>query len=104
MAELKPSLKPGVKPESSVENTIPENFIPSNDFPQPGVDGEELERTLTGRDLERLPTLNLEKTITDVPPDGGYGWICVMCSWFINAHTWGINAVRWQGSLGFSHY
>ena len=26
------------------------------------------------------------------PPDGGYGWICVACSFFINAHTWGINS------------
>ncbi|KAF3910229.1 hypothetical protein ABW21_db0203382 [Orbilia brochopaga] len=26
------------------------------------------------------------------PPDGGYGWICVLCCMFINACTWGINA------------
>ncbi|KAJ5953581.1 major facilitator superfamily domain-containing protein [Penicillium verhagenii] len=24
--------------------------------------------------------------------DGGYGWICVMCVFLINAHTWGINS------------
>jgi len=30
----------------------------------------------------------------DVPPDGGYGWICAACVFFINAHTWGINSVR----------
>lgn len=29
----------------------------------------------------------------DVPPDGGYGWICAACVFFINAHTWGINSV-----------
>lgn len=29
----------------------------------------------------------------DVPPDGGYGWVCTGCSYFINAHTWGINSV-----------
>lgn len=28
-----------------------------------------------------------------VPPDGGYGWICVACVFWINAHTWGINSV-----------
>lgn len=26
----------------------------------------------------------------DVPPDGGYGWVCVLCCFLINAHTWGI--------------
>ncbi len=28
----------------------------------------------------------------DEPPDGGYGWVCVGCTFFINAHTWGINS------------
>ncbi|KAL8824660.1 MAG: hypothetical protein Q9191_004907 [Dirinaria sp. TL-2023a] len=26
------------------------------------------------------------------PPDGGYGWVCVICCFLINAHTWGINS------------
>ncbi len=30
----------------------------------------------------------------DVPPNGGYGWVCVACSALINAHTWGLNSVR----------
>lgn len=29
----------------------------------------------------------------DVPPDGGYGWVCVACVFWINAHTWGVNSV-----------
>lgn len=33
-----------------------------------------------------------EKKEVDEPPDGGYGWVCVMCTFFINAHTWGINS------------
>ncbi|KAF2661419.1 MFS general substrate transporter [Lophiostoma macrostomum CBS 122681] len=28
----------------------------------------------------------------DVPPDGGYGWVCVACVSTINAHTWGLNS------------
>ncbi|KAJ5871600.1 uncharacterized protein N7529_003953 [Penicillium soppii] len=34
-----------------------------------------------------------EKCKRDVPPDGGYGWVCVACVFWINAHTWGINSV-----------
>ena len=30
----------------------------------------------------------------DIPPNGGYGWVCVACVLMINAHTWGINSVR----------
>ncbi|KXL43191.1 hypothetical protein M433DRAFT_150314 [Acidomyces richmondensis BFW] len=28
----------------------------------------------------------------DIPPDGGYGWVCTGCVCLINAHTWGINS------------
>ncbi|KAF1974946.1 MFS general substrate transporter [Bimuria novae-zelandiae CBS 107.79] len=28
----------------------------------------------------------------DVPPNGGYGWVCVACIATINAHTWGLNS------------
>ncbi|KAA8644611.1 uncharacterized protein ATNIH1004_008817 [Aspergillus tanneri] len=37
---------------------------------------------------------NLEaKYQQDALPDGGYGWVCVACVFWINAHTWGINSV-----------
>jgi hypothetical protein len=26
-------------------------------------------------------------------PNGGYGWVCVACIFFVNSHTWGINSV-----------
>lgn len=29
----------------------------------------------------------------DIPPNGGYGWVCVICVFWINAHTWGLNSV-----------
>ena len=32
------------------------------------------------------------KIEVDEPPDGGYGWVCVACTFVINAHTWGINS------------
>ena len=32
-----------------------------------------------------------QKSIKDVCPDGGYGWVCVACVFMINAHTWGVN-------------
>lgn len=28
-----------------------------------------------------------------VPPNGGYGWICIVCVFMINAHTWGLHFV-----------
>ncbi|OJJ40509.1 hypothetical protein ASPWEDRAFT_101490 [Aspergillus wentii DTO 134E9] len=33
-----------------------------------------------------------DKYKQDVSPDGGYGWVCVVCVFWINAHTWGINS------------
>lgn len=29
----------------------------------------------------------------DAPPDGGYGWVVVGATFFLNAMTWGQNAV-----------
>jgi len=38
----------------------------------------------------------------DVPPNGGYGWICVFCVFWVNAHTWGINSVSGPGQTQIS--
>jgi hypothetical protein len=38
----------------------------------------------------------------DVPPDGGYGWVCVASTFWINAHTWGINSVRISIPMSFA--
>jgi MFS family permease len=36
--------------------------------------------------------LSKTKSIVDVPPNGGYGWVCVAACATINAHTWGLNS------------
>jgi hypothetical protein len=44
---------------------------------------------------KKIPLHDSEQTeqpqpkLTDVPPDGGYGWVCVACVFVINGHTWG---------------
>ncbi|ETN36590.1 uncharacterized protein HMPREF1541_08868 [Cyphellophora europaea CBS 101466] len=42
-------------------------------------------------DTEQPDSLQEEKD-KSLPPDGGYGWVCVVCNGFINAHTWGLNS------------
>ncbi|KAF1915157.1 major facilitator superfamily domain-containing protein [Ampelomyces quisqualis] len=37
-------------------------------------------------------TLSKPKSNIDVPPNGGYGWVCVAACATINAHTWGLNS------------
>lgn len=39
-----------------------------------------------------LVAATADKVSKDVPPDGGYGWVCVACVFWINANTWGINS------------
>ena len=38
-------------------------------------------------------TVHRQDDHIDIPPDGGYGWICVAAVFLINAHTWGVNSV-----------
>lgn len=42
------------------------------------------------QDAEVAPAPQQSSSYT--PPNGGYGWVCVCCVFFINAHTWGINS------------
>ena len=50
------------------------------------------EGTITPNDVD-VEQVQIETKSVDVPPNGGYGWICVACVFLINAHTWGINSV-----------
>lgn len=31
------------------------------------------------------PVRNLDEAEVDVPPDGGYGWVCVACCFWVNS-------------------
>ena len=53
-----------------------------------------------GKEAPPAVILNTEQPPTDVvpatepppSPNGGYGWVCVVCVALINAHTWGLNS------------
>jgi hypothetical protein len=60
-----------------------------------GADGTgffDSEKASEINDVERSIHETAEKPI-DIPPDGGYGWVCVTAVFLINAHTWGMNSV-----------
>lgn len=42
-------------------------------------------------------TTSEQKLPADKFPEGGYGWVCVICTFFVNAHTWGVNSVCENG-------
>ena len=52
------------------------------------------DQTESEEQQDAAPEVLENKYQSDVPPDGGYGWVCVACVFWINAHTWGINSVR----------
>lgn len=43
--------------------------------------------------VEPVPEAAYIVTGSDLPPDGGYGWVCTLAFFMINAHTWGVNSV-----------
>ena len=50
----------------------------------------ESEKTAAEKDAE--DTRPVTAKAIDPPPNGGYGWVCVACCFWINAHTWGVNS------------
>ena len=44
----------------------------------------------------------------NAPPDGGYGWVCVLACFLVNFATWGVVAVRLysnrRGRSSYSNY
>lgn len=47
--------------------------------------------SVTKQEVKTAPTQPLPPT--DQIPDGGYGWVCVICIFLNNAHHWGIASV-----------
>lgn len=46
------------------------------------------------RESLRLPPQQVSAPSPDYDvPNGGYGWVCALSVFLINAHTWGVNAV-----------
>ncbi len=80
----------------SVDNVPPIGQPPErpNSGPNSLMDSE---KTATGDTVTYEPEnrpAEKERTVTEAP-DGGYGWVCVAACALINAHTWGINSVRY---------
>ncbi|KAF2189538.1 MFS general substrate transporter [Zopfia rhizophila CBS 207.26] len=51
--------------------------------------GQSVARSEKSSDEEQTAA---EVKTEDIPPNGGYGWVCVACVALINAHTWGLNS------------
>ena len=69
-----------------------EDTVPSNDSIDTAIVPNISRDLVDNVDVEQPSTSQTEKP-KDTPPEGGYGWVCVICVTFINAHTWGVNAV-----------
>lgn len=50
---------------------------------------ESIARSDKSSDVEQVA---IGAKVGDIPPNGGYGWVCVVCFFWINAHTWGLNS------------
>ncbi|KAL9109335.1 MAG: hypothetical protein Q9227_005965 [Pyrenula ochraceoflavens] len=60
---------------------------PSRHLPRPSS-----EKDLEAPHNAQHGVQQLSDQASDAPPDGGYGWVCVVATALINAHTWGINS------------
>lgn len=75
------------------ENTSATATSDEDDSP-PAPRHEEVHKEESSEQSNNVVQPLAEKKAEYVPPNGGYGWVCVGCAFWINANTWGINSVR----------
>lgn len=76
-----------------------DSIPPSTDFSEKTVsENDPVDNEAVSADPEQAQPL--ARSEVEPPPDGGYGWVCVLCVFLVNAHTWGINSVGFVTSDG----
>ena len=76
--------------------------IAANDPGEPLSDHDDgSEKTVALQDQEQSE--GQTSKVADVPPDGGYGWVCVAAVFMVNAHTWGLNSVSLIITMGIEY-
>ncbi|CCH43278.1 putative transporter [Wickerhamomyces ciferrii] len=63
--------------------------LEENDFYMKDLKPEEI--TVDKSKVEELNGVFNENDYIDIPPDGGYGWLCCACVTIMNFATWGVN-------------
>ncbi|KAF2636969.1 MFS general substrate transporter [Massarina eburnea CBS 473.64] len=68
------------------------NIQPGDEVEKFGDPGDGVAASENSRKSNEEQEQALDVKVEDVPPNGGYGWVCVACIATINAHTWGLNS------------
>ncbi|OJI90340.1 hypothetical protein ASPTUDRAFT_52214 [Aspergillus tubingensis CBS 134.48] len=65
--------------------------VPDQDAIHPSTGFSETVLSKNGTADDNLVDPEQTQSSAPIEVDGGYGWICVLCVFLVNAHTWGIN-------------